>query len=163
MKTITLKKLFAFILLMSGMFSFSPADAQFCICYCTNNGQPKYNAFCYTRANGTLACRHAHGPGPSGCRTDNATSTPDVTSLEDIYPNPVSASTTVLFYVGQTENVSLKIFDVSGRLVTTLADASFEEGDYEIIWNAADVNAGIYFLRMETASYSENRKLIVAK
>jgi hypothetical protein len=48
-------------------------------------------------------------------------------------------------------------------LVTTLANATFEEGNHEITWNAAGLNAGIYFLRMETAGYSENRKVIVAK
>ena len=163
MKTTTTKKLFAFIIMM---FSVSLADAQLYVCYCTN--QPKNDAECYTKTNGTLGCREINNGGGGwrhcrDCRTDDATSSPYVTSLEDIYPNPVSASTTVSFYVGQTENVSLKIFDVSGRLVTTLADASFEEGDYEIIWNAADVNAGIYFLRFETATYSENLKLIVTK
>ena len=161
MKTTITKKLFTFILLVSGMFSFSFADAQD-TCYCSS--QPKNNAVCYTRPNGTLGCKPPRGGHHwDWSRIDDATSTPDETYLEDIYPNPVSASTTVSFYVGQAENVSLNIFDVSGRLVTTLADASFEEGDHEITWNAADVNAGIYFLRMETAGYSENRKLIVAK
>ena len=159
MKTTITKKLAAFIIMV---FSVSLADAV-CVCYCTNDGQPRYNAICVTNPNnGNSYCKRV-GPRYCDARIDNATSTPDVASLEDIYPNPVSTSTTVLFYVGQTENVALKIFDVSGRLVTTLADASFEEGDHEIIWNAAEVNAGIYFLRMETATYSENRKLIVTK
>jgi hypothetical protein len=159
MKTTITKKLFTFILLASGMFSFTVADAQ-CFCYCTSHPRPR--AECYTRSNGTEGCR---GVGHVGCgeRIANAASTPDVSSLEDIYPNPVSTYTTVSFSVRQSENVSLKIFDVSGRLVTTLADRIFGEGENEITWNAADVNAGIYSLRMETASYSENRKLIVTK
>ncbi|MBK5283932.1 MAG: T9SS type A sorting domain-containing protein [Bacteroidia bacterium] len=153
MKTTTLKKLFAFIIMV---FSVSLADAQ-CYCYCTN-GQPRNHAECYTRANGTQGCRH-YGPRCYRLASEQSIET----STLFIYPNPVSTSTTVSFYIEQTENVCLKIFDVNGRLVTTLADASFEEGDYEIIWNAEEVNAGIYFLRMETASYSENQKLIVAK
>lgn len=156
MKTTITKMLFTLILLVSGMFSFTVADAQ---CFCGCDAHPRFNAYCVTRPNGTFRCKSVH----SVCRIDNTTSTPNISSLDDIYPNPVSTSTTVSFYVGQTENVSLKIFDVSGRLVTALADASFEEGDYEIIWNAAELNAGIYFLRMETASYSENQKLIVTK
>ena len=62
-----------------------------------------------------------------------------------------------------SEKVPLNIYAVNGRLVTTLDDVSFEAGDNEIVWNASEVNAGIYFLRMEAASYSENRKLIVTK
>jgi len=161
MKTITTKKLFAFIIMV--MFSSTFVNAQTCpdnkirvykrvgasggcVSHCVswNNMPPGWSTSCSA---GRLANEQAGG---------------EIFTLA-VSPNPVSASTTVLFYVGQTENVSLKIFDVSGRLVTTLADASFEEGDHEITWNAADVNAGIYFLRFETAGYSENQKLIVAK
>lgn len=158
MKTLTTKKIFTLILLMSGMFSFTTSDAQ---CFCSCDNHPSFNAYCVVRPNGTYRCKSVHH---SACRgIDNTTSTPEVSSLEDIYPNPVSTSTTVSFYVGQKENVSLKIFDMRGSLIATLADASFEEGDHEIAWNATDVNAGIYFLRMEAAGYSENRKLIVTK
>ena len=157
-KSTMTKKFFTFLLLLGGMFSFTPADAQ---CYCSCDSHPRLNAYCVTKPNGTYRCKSV---GHSACeRIANTTSIPDESSLEDIYPNPVSTSTTVLFYVAQTENVSLKIFDLSGRLVTTLADASFEEGDHEITWNAESVNAGIYFLRMEAAGYSENQKLIVTK
>ena len=152
-KTTITKKLFAFIIMV---FSVSLADAQ-CVCYCAP--QPKINKECFTKANGTLGCK------PTNCRyrIADATSTPDVTSLTDIYPNPVSTSTTVSFYAGQTKNVSLKIFDISGRLVTTLVDASFEEGDYEIIWHSDDVKAGIYFLQLQSSEYLQMEKLIVTK
>ena len=145
-----------FMLLISGIFSFILADAQ-CICYCAP--QPRVNKECFTKTNGTQGCR------PTNCRyrIADATAAPDETSLTDVYPNPVSASTSVSFYVGQTKNLSLKVYDVSGRLITTLADGSFEEGDYEITWNAAEVTSGIYFLRMQTEGYSENLKLIVQK
>jgi len=177
MKTISTKKLFAFILLMSGMFSISIVNAQTC---CTT-------PWMFCSPGEVLACRWMTGcVGEWACvpqnqlhkwrakatckkcgcgcagRLDNSASQTEIYALS-IYPNPVSTSTSIGFYLEQTEKISLKIFDVRGRLITTLADAAFEEGDYDFVWNAADVNAGIYFLRMETASYSENQKLIVAK
>ncbi|MBK5285337.1 MAG: T9SS type A sorting domain-containing protein [Bacteroidia bacterium] len=79
------------------------------------------------------------------------------------FPNPVTNITTISFSLTQSQKVSLKIFDVSGRLVSILADKVFDAGENELVWNAGDVNAGIYFLRFEAASYSENQKLIVAK
>ena len=85
------------------------------------------------------------------------------TSSLNIFPNPASYSMSVSFFLFQSQKVSLKIFDVNGRLVTTLADASYEEGDYEITWNAAEVNSGIYFLRMEAGDYSVTEKLSVIK
>ena len=80
-----------------------------------------------------------------------------------VSPNPVSSSSVIYFFLKQSEKGSLRIFDVNGRLVITLVDKMFDAGENELVWNAAEVNAGIYFLRMETASYSENRKLIVPK
>ena len=132
-----------FILLASGMFSFSSAAAQ-CVCYCSSDNQPRYNAECYTKANGNTGCRHTR------CR-DGIAGEQDIKTL------------TVPFYGRQTENVSLRILDVNGRLVTTLPDEYFEEGDNEIEWNVAELNSGMYFLEVETAGYSKNHKVIMVK
>ena len=85
------------------------------------------------------------------------------TSLTDIYPNPVSNSTTIEFSLQQKGRVSLNIFDISGRLVTTLTEAIFEKGDNDFVWNIIDLNAGIYFLRMEAEDYSKTERLSVVK
>jgi len=60
-------------------------------------------------------------------------------------------------------NVSMKIFDVNGRLVSTLMNKVFEAGENEIKWNIADMNAGVYFLQMQTEENFQTEKLIVTK
>jgi photosystem II stability/assembly factor-like uncharacterized protein len=80
-----------------------------------------------------------------------------------IYPNPFSNSPTISFFLSQSQNVSMKIFDVSGRLITTLADKVFEAGENELVWNAEEANPGIYFLNLESKEFSQTMKLIVAK
>ena len=50
---------------------------------------------------------------------------------------------------------------MNGRLVSTLADKIFEAGDNELVWNAADVNAGVYFLHIQSAENLQTEKLIV--
>ncbi|HYV92900.1 MAG TPA: T9SS type A sorting domain-containing protein [Chitinophagales bacterium] len=80
-----------------------------------------------------------------------------------IFPNPFSNSTTISFSLSQVQNVSLKIYDVTGRLVKTLIDGIFEEGENKIEWKATDENAGIYFLKMETESHSETMKVSLMK
>jgi len=85
------------------------------------------------------------------------------TALSGIAPNPVSQSTTIAFTLSQSENVSLKIFDVNGRLVATLADKTFEEGDNELVWSAEEVSAGVYFLQFQSAENLQTEKLIVTK
>ncbi|MBK5283931.1 MAG: T9SS type A sorting domain-containing protein [Bacteroidia bacterium] len=100
----------------------------------------------------------------TGCSQRLATETESNLSNEvAIFPNPVTNTTSISFTLSQSQKVSLKIFDVSGRLVSTLADKIFDAGENELVWNAAEVNAGIYFLRMQSAGNLETEKLIVAK
>jgi hypothetical protein len=99
----------------------------------------------------------------------------DAMLLEDIYendlpeqsliisPNPISSSTTISFSLNESQNVSVKVFDVNGRLIQTLAAQVFEEGEHSIEWKAEEVNAGIYFLRVQSAELSKTEKLIVTK
>ena len=54
------------------------------------------------------------------------------------FPNPFSQSTTINFSVAKTDKVSLKIFDMSGRLVKTLANEEMQQGNHEIKWNVND-------------------------
>lgn len=81
----------------------------------------------------------------------------------NIYPNPVSNSTTISLSLSQPQKVSLKIFDMSGRLAKAIVNKMFETGDQQITWNTLDMKAGIYLLKMEGTNYSETKKLVVIK
>lgn len=52
---------------------------------------------------------------------------------------------------------------MTGRLVATLADGSFEEGENVITWNASQENAGIYFIKIVAGDYSSTKKISVTK
>lgn len=80
-----------------------------------------------------------------------------------VSPNPFSNSTTISFSIEQPEKVSLKIFDLNGRLIELLADNFFEEGEHSAVWNVEKVNEGIYFMQLQAADYSKTEKLIVTK
>ncbi len=84
-------------------------------------------------------------------------------NMTSIFPNPFSTFITFSFSLSQSENVSLKIFDVNGRLVSTLADKIFDAGENELVWYAGEVNAGVYFLRFQSAKKLQTEKLIVTK
>ena len=84
------------------------------------------------------------------------------------YPNPFSNSATISFSLAQSQKVSIRIFDMTGRLIKTLADAQMEAGTHQLVWNARDekgneVSSGLYFLRMQTGNYVETKKLSVLK
>jgi hypothetical protein len=84
-------------------------------------------------------------------------------SLTDIYPNPVSGSSTIFFSLSEAQQVSFKLFDMTGRLVVTIQDENFGEGENEFIWDASTVNTGIYILQMQTGSFSETKRVSVIK
>lgn len=79
------------------------------------------------------------------------------------YPNPFSTSTTITFSVPELQRVSLKIYDMNGKLVSTLADQEFETGENRIEFNADNLDAGIYFLKMQAGDFLKTEKLIVTK
>lgn len=93
----------------------------------------------------------------------NGNSSSPETPLTEIYSNPASGSTTISFSLSQTRKVSLKIFDMNDRLVSTLADKIFEEGKNELMWSNENVNEGTYFLQFQSDENRERVKLVVTK
>ena len=79
------------------------------------------------------------------------------------YPNPFNPSTTVRFSVPKTARVSLSVYDVLGRHVTTLADGMFNAGAHEIQWNCAECPTGVYLLQMNSEGFTQQRKMLLMK
>ena len=87
----------------------------------------------------------------------------ETSSAISVFPNPVSNSATISFSLSQSQKVSLKIFDMDGRLVATVADKIFATGVNQCKWNAENINVGFYFLKIESGEFSKSEKLIVTK
>jgi len=96
---------------------------------------------------------------------------PLVFSLEQNYPNPFNPSTKIKYTVPdviasgakQSQEVTIKIYDVLGREVTILVNEEKEAGRYEVEFNAASLPSGIYFYRMEAGTFVDVKKMIVIK
>ncbi len=94
--------------------------------------------------------------------------TPGGFALHQNYPNPFNAETRILFSLTQAGPVSLRIFDVTGRLVRTLAEADLTAGEHHAAWNGNDdhgraLASGVYFCRLEAAGSDETRKMVLIK
>lgn len=101
--------------------------------------------------------------GPETGIDDNNRALPDKTALLTNYPNPFNASTVIRFNLQSRGNVSLKIYDILGREITTLVNQSMEAGHHSVTFDGSGINSGIYFCTMQTSDYSENRKLLLLK
>jgi hypothetical protein len=94
------------------------------------------------------------------------TSVPDLHPQElaiHAFPNPFSISVTISFTLDKSEKISIQIFDLNGRIVSTLANDVYDAGKYFIEWNARYVSSGIYILNIESENYFKTRKLTVER
>jgi hypothetical protein len=85
------------------------------------------------------------------------------------YPNPFNPQTTIAYDLPKQEAVSLRVFDLSGRLVRMLVDSEIvASGRQEAVWNGRDdtgrrVASGTYFYRLEAGEYSETKRMALIK
>ena len=72
----------------------------------------------------------------------------------NVYPNPFSTQTMISFILPSEDQVTVKIFDLDGRLVDVLADkAQFAGGVVEINYDAYNLRKGLYFATVTTGSF----------
>jgi len=90
------------------------------------------------------------------------------TRLLGVSPNPIRDQAQIRFQLAAPGRVTLRVSDVSGRAVATLADDILKPGRYSAVWNARDDNvkavpAGIYFCRLEAGNERLTRKLVLTR
>lgn len=83
--------------------------------------------------------------------------------LQQNYPNPFNPVTHVQFAIAERQSVILKVYDLLGREVTTLVDATMNPGRYTAQWNAGGLASGVYFCRLQAGQFVETRKLLLSK
>jgi len=79
------------------------------------------------------------------------------------YPNPFNPVTTIRFSVGLQHPTSLRIYDLNGRLVETLANKKLNAGEHEIVWNADGMASGMYIVKLVSGEQRQIQKLILLK
>ena len=91
---------------------------------------------------------------------------PRTFSLAQNYPNPFNGSTTVEFQIPNSASgggfVTLKVYDVLGRVVATLVDGEMSPGVYRIRWDAA-VSSGVYYCVLRAGQSAAIRPMVLVK
>ncbi|MBN1560361.1 T9SS type A sorting domain-containing protein [candidate division KSB1 bacterium] len=90
-------------------------------------------------------------------------SLPKEFSLLDNYPNPFNPITTIPFQLPKSSNIQISIFNLKGQFVTTLFKGIKEAGFHSLVWDAAQSNAGTYFIHMVADDFVETRKCTLLK
>ena len=88
--------------------------------------------------------------------------TVDGVELLGTYPNPAQSRATVRFAVPERQNVTLRLYDVLGQRVRTVANGP-QEGRTELPIGLSDLSSGIYFLQLTAEGNTRTRKLTVVR
>ena len=88
---------------------------------------------------------------------------PDKYQLEQNYPNPFNPSTTIKFSIPKDSYVELKIYDVSGKEVSSLISDPYKAGTYQVDFNASNFTSGVYFYKIVAGNFSMTKKMILIK
>ena len=99
----------------------------------------------------------------TGTPGNQGTEIPKDYYLGQNFPNPFNPVTMIKFAIPKSGITTLKIYDVTGRLVNTLVDGYIDAGYYEREFNASSLSSGIYFYTLNSGSYSAVKKMAVIK
>jgi len=103
------------------------------------------------------------GGGTVGIQDQEIEEIPASFSLAQNFPNPFNPTTTIQYSLPQAGNISLKIFNLLGEEVKTMADEYQEAGNHSVHFNANSLASGIYFYRLQAGSFVETKKMILLK
>jgi hypothetical protein len=84
------------------------------------------------------------------------------------YPNPFTSNTTVTFELKEPKDMSLAVYNIKGQLVNTLINSPQASGSHSVNWDGRDKNgvpcsSGVYYLRMQSGTQTQVRKVLILK
>ncbi|HRE41930.1 MAG TPA: T9SS type A sorting domain-containing protein [Ignavibacteria bacterium] len=83
--------------------------------------------------------------------------------LNENYPNPFNPITNISFSIPSASNVSLKVFDITGKEVAKLVNEYKSAGDYSIQFNASELSSGVYFYRLNAGNFMSTKRMLLIK
>ncbi|MCB0728333.1 MAG: T9SS type A sorting domain-containing protein [Ignavibacteriae bacterium] len=103
-------------------------------------------------------------------QVDNFTSAENISSviptefiLEQNFPNPFNPSTNIRFTVPETGFISLKVYDILGKEISTLVNNKVSAGTHEVQFDAASLTSGVYFYKLQSDEFSEIKKMTLIR
>jgi len=89
--------------------------------------------------------------------------TPDCFELYQNYPNPFNPSTVISYSIPISSNVTLRVYDVLGKLITTLVNENQEAGSYTVYFDAGELSNGMYFYKVQSGNFVAINKMLLLK
>lgn len=84
-------------------------------------------------------------------------------ALQPPHPNPFNATTRIELTLPATVDVQLAVYDLTGKLISSLLDCSLKAGSHSVVWDAEKRASGIYILALKADQFSAFQKMILLK
>ncbi|MCY7362260.1 MAG: DUF1501 domain-containing protein [Ignavibacteria bacterium] len=87
-------------------------------------------------------------------------------ALSQNFPNPFNPVTRINYTLKKSSNVSLKVYDVSGKIVQTLTDSFKSAGEYSVTFDVSgrsQLSSGIYFYKLKTDGFEDTKRMTLIK
>lgn len=95
---------------------------------------------------------------------DEGLENPTTVTLNQNYPNPFNPSTVISYTLDSSTNVTLNVYDITGRKVATLVNGRQTAGAQEVRFDASSLASGVYIYRLQTAKGANlTKKMILIK
>lgn len=88
---------------------------------------------------------------------------PRETKLEANYPNPFNPATDIKYSLSEDTHVKLIVYDILGRVVTTLVDEPQSAGYKSVRFDAVSLPSGMYYYRLSAGAFTQVRKMLLLK
>ncbi len=88
--------------------------------------------------------------------------------ISNIYPNPITPYSMINYHLTKAADVSFKVYNSRGQLVSNFRDGYRADGDHSVSWNGNDINGnncptGVYFIKMQAGNSVSTRKVMIIK
>ncbi len=128
-----------------------------------SSGNNKIWPFWYDDKTGTMQAWTAEVSQLLVSNNQNNSEIPARFELMQNYPNPFNPSTFISYDLPKWGNVTLEVFDASGRRVSTLVNEVQKAGSYKLEFNAGSLSSGVYFYKLTAADFVSTKKMILMK
>lgn len=83
--------------------------------------------------------------------------------LRQNFPNPFNPTTTIEFQLPHAAIVSVRVYDLLGRVISTIVDGRVPPGLHRVRWDGSEFPSGVYLLRLSTPQGIQTRKMILLR
>ena len=161
--------------LLTGQYSFSCFTESRAVRYTGNENDPVRS--CYFALNNSGNVINADGSNGRGTDPEDpgndpqfktnirllSDEKPDHFSLNQNHPNPFSHKTFIIYQCSMTCFVSLKVYDIHWKEISTLVYEQQVPGTYQAEFDGSQLKEGVYFYRMDTENFSDTKKMFMEK